>query len=160
MTTTHRQVDQLKAQAVVVPSKSQAGNATLLKRSPSVRILFSYLVIRSFRSYLLRENAPLKQEKSEFLQGFVENTRANLTRRHAVGLAANFPPLAHSKLVLFTCVALAGELNLGRPGSSGVFPPPSLFSDFWLQITLATRAARRRTAPKSNISHRTGNFRP
>ena len=73
---THRQIDQLKAQAVVVPSKSQAGNATLLKRSPSVRILFSYLVIRSFRSYLLGENTPLKQEKSEFLQGFVENTRA------------------------------------------------------------------------------------
>src|SRR5437667_9960801 len=155
MTTTHRQIDQLKAQAVVVPSKSQAGNATLLKRSPSVRILFSYLVIRFFRSYLLRENTPLKQEKSEFLQGFPQN----FTRRHGVGLAAKFPPLAYSKLVLFTCVALAGELNLGGPGSSGVFPP-SLFSDFWLQITLATRAARRRTAPKSNTSHRTGNFLP
>src|SRR6266480_5093195 len=157
MTTTHRQIDQLKAQAVVVPLKSQAGNATLLKRSPSVRILFSYLVIRSFRSYVLRENTPLKQEKSEFLQGFVENTRAKPHPASWRGLAARFPPLAHSKLVLFTCVALAGELNLGRPGSSGVFPP-SLFSDFWLQITLATRAARRKTAPKSNISHRTGNF--
>ena len=74
MTTTHRQVDQVKVQALVVPiQKSHAGDAPPLQRLPSVRDR-NFRVSLSVLSVLSFTRKPLPQAREIegiILPGFV-----------------------------------------------------------------------------------------
>jgi len=160
MTTTHRQVDQVKVQALVITNSNprQATHRHCNVCLPS-EIVTSVSRYQFFQCSLLRENPSPRQEKSKESSYQVSfKSRGNRTLVSRI-VGCKSCRLARSKLLFFTWVPVCGALNLGRPGCAWSFPH-SFLSDLLSPVIAAMPKVRPGKAHKSNTSRRTGNFLP